>query len=254
MNVHSTPSFRIISLVPSQTQLLVDLGLEESIVGITKFCIHPSHLRRTKTIVGGTKQCHFEKIRALSPTHILCNKEENTKVIVETSKTIAHTHVAEIFTIQDTLALIKNYGTLFSKEREANLLRTKIKQKLTDFTSFIKEKPQLKVAYFIWRKPWMVAANNTYINHLLELNNFTNIYDHKDRYPEIDIQDLKDKESPDVVFLSSEPYPFKEEHISEFDSKKHQAKICFVDGEMFSWHGSKLVEAFDYFKKLRNDI
>ncbi|MFT5761266.1 MAG: iron complex transport system substrate-binding protein [Polaribacter sp.] len=245
---------RIISLVPSQTELLVDLGLEEFIVGITKFCVHPAHLKKTKSIVGGTKNCRFEKIKSLNPTHILCNKEENTKEIVEECQKIATTHVSEIFTINDSIALIESYGALFFRKREASRLIQKINFKRDNFNAFIKDKPVLKVAYFIWRNPWMVVANNTYINHLLELNKFDNIYKNKERYPEVEIKRIRLQGDPYLVFLSSEPYPFKEEHAFELKRCTHHAKIIFVDGELFSWHGSRLIKAFDYFQQLRESV
>ena len=245
---------RIISLVPSQTELLVDLGLEEFIVGITKFCVHPAHLKKAKSIVGGTKNCNFEKIRSLNPTHILCNKEENTKEIVEECQKIALTHVSEIFTINDSIALIESYGTLFFRETEASDLIRKINFKFNNFKTFIKDKPVLKVAYFIWRNPWMVAAKNTYINHVLEVNKLDNIYKNKERYPEVDIGEIQLEGDINLVLLSSEPYPFKEEHVFELERQTRQAKIILVDGELFSWHGSRLIKAFDYFKQLRESI
>jgi len=250
----SSNTFRIISLVPSQTELLVDLGLEDSIVGITKFCVHPLHIKKTKNIVGGTKNCNFEKIKSLNPTHILCNKEENTKEIVEQCQKIAIVHVSEIFTINDSLDLIETYGALFFRKTDASTLVQKINFKRNNFNAFIKEKPVLKVAYFIWRNPWMVAANNTYINHILELNKLDNIYKNKERYPEVEIKKIRTEGDPDLVFLSSEPYPFKEEHAFELGSRTHHAKTFFVDGELFSWHGSRLVKAFDYFQQLRERL
>lgn len=247
-------NFRIISLVPSQTELLVDLGLDDAIVGITKFCVHPLHLKKTKSIVGGTKSCNINKIKALNPTHILCNKEENTKEIVEECLKIATTHVSEIFTIKDSIELIESYGTLFFRKAEASSLIQKINFKRNNFKTYIKHKPVLKVAYFIWRTPWMVAANNTYINHILELNKLDNIYKNKDRYPEVEIKKMRLDGDPDLVLLSSEPYPFKEEHAFELSKYTHHAKIIFVDGELFSWHGSRLVKAFDYFQQLRESL
>lgn len=245
---------RIVSLVPSQTELLYDLGLEDNVVGITKFCVHPVHFKRTKTNVGGTKQIHIDKIKALNLDIILCNKEENTKEIVDACSEICKVHVSELYTIQDTIALIKEYGSLFSKRTDALKIINKIEYNLRDFQDFIKDKPVLKVAYFIWRAPWMVAANNTFINHLLELNNFENIYANLERYPEVEIKKLRLQGDPDLILLSSEPYPFKEEHAFELGRFSHHAKTVFVDGEYFSWYGSRLINAFDYFKTLRNRL
>ena len=245
---------KIISLVPSQTELLFDLGLENRIVGITKFCVHPYHAKQVKTIVGGTKNIKIEKIKALNPDIILCNKEENTKEIVEACSEICTTHVSDIFTLEDAKELILYYGDLFEKRVEAKAMVHKLDYKMNNFRAYIKDKKSLKVAYFIWRNPWMVAANRTFINHLLELNHFENIYANRERYPEVELKKIRLEGDPDLVFLSSEPYPFKEEHAFEVGRCTHHAKTVFVDGEMFSWYGSRLLKAFDYFKKLRERI
>ncbi|AUC85288.1 cobalamin-binding protein [Polaribacter sp. ALD11] len=242
---------KIISLVPSLTELLVALGLEENIVGITKFCIHPKNLIKDKVVVGGTKTIHLEKVKALEPDFILCNKEENTKEIVENCRKIATTHVSDLFTIEDVIALIQYYGRIFSCEKKAILIIDELNMKLKDFKLFIKDKPTLKVVYFIWKNPWMIAANNTFINHLLTLNKFENCYENLNRYPEITLEDLKTKEV-DAVFLSSEPFPFKEKNSLDFNNYTENTNIVLVDGEYFSWYGSRLLKAFDYFKELRN--
>lgn len=250
----NTPPKRIISLVPSQTELLVDLGLEDFIVGITKFCIHPKHLKKSKTIIGGTKNIKIDIIKELKPDIILCNKEENTKEIVQECEKIAPTHVSDIFSLEDSKELIKQYGTIFNKKNEALSLLDKLNFEIWSFSNFIKDKDYKKVAYFIWRKPWMVSGNNNFINHLLTLNKFSNIYVNKDRYPEVDITKIQEEGNPDLILLSSEPYPFKEQHAFEIQEHIQHAKILFVDGEMFSWYGSRLLKAFDYFKQLHNRI
>lgn len=241
---------RIISLVPSQTELLVDLGLETSIVGITKFCVHPIHLKQEKTLVGGTKQVHFDKIRALDPDIILCNKEENTKEMVKALEQIATVHISDVNTFDDALELIHLYGQLFSVETNAATLVDKIFRKKCDFEHTIKDQPRKTAAYFIWKNPWMVAAKDTYIDHMLQLNGFENYYGRSGRYPEVALNSTT-PESADVVLLSSEPFPFKEGHISEVLTYFPKASIRVVDGEMFSWYGSRLLKAFDYFKTLK---
>ncbi|UAM98774.1 helical backbone metal receptor [Polaribacter litorisediminis] len=249
LEIKNTPT-RIICLVPSITELLVDLGLEDSIVGITKFCIHPNGLIKKKTVVGGTKNIKVDVIKHLKPDIILCNKEENTKDIVENCRQIATTHVSDIFTIADTLQLIHQYGEIFSCEEKAREQILKIENKKIDFLNFIKDKKDKKVAYFIWKTPWMVVGNNTFINHLLEVNNFKNVFQHKNRYPEINLTDLHKEQDLDFIFLSSEPYPFGEKHILELENTFKKTQIILVDGEFFSWYGTRLLFAFDYFKKL----
>lgn len=253
LNLKETPK-RIISLVPSQTELLVDLGLQDCIVGITKFCVHPIDLKKNKHIVGGTKQIHLDKIKGLKPDIILCNKEENTKDIVEACEQICNVHVSDIFTIEDSLELINQYGMLFNKKEKASKIITEIKKEAENFKAFILNKSALKVAYFIWKNPWMVAGNNTFINYLMGLNKYKNIYQTENRYPEIEISNLSVNKYVDVVLLSSEPFPFNNSHIKELQPFYPNATIKLVDGEMFSWYGSRLIKAFEYFKTLRLNL
>lgn len=250
---------RIVCLVPSLTELLYDLGLEEQIVGITKFCVHPYHIKATKKVIGGTKKVHYEKIKLLSPDIIIANKEENTQEIVTALSKTCPVWVSDIVTIKDCLNLIKAFGILFNKRTEAQKWHDKIAHSLTDFKAFIQEKYQdkkpFRVAYYIWANPYMVAGNNTFINHLLELNHFQNIYiNHAERYPEVIIQKMRIQGDPELLLLSSEPFPFKDEHAFELGRYAHHAKTIFVDGEYFSWYGSRLAKAFHYFKHLHNNL
>tara|TARA_R110001583_G_scaffold12326_1_gene54819 strand:- start:4343 stop:5149 length:807 start_codon:yes stop_codon:yes gene_type:complete len=249
----NTPK-RIVSLVPSQTELLCDLALENELVGITKFCVHPFHLKSTKTIVGGTKKVDFEKIKALKPDFILCNKEENSYDFLPELEKIAPTYFSNVITIQDTIDLILSLGSIFNRRTESDNLAHKIEFKLADFNQFIKEKPIKKVAYFIWAKPWMVAGNDTYINEMLQLNKFENIYENMSRYPKIEINKIRHEGDPDIVILSSEPFPFKDEHAMEIGTYTNRSITVFGDGEMFSWFGSRILLAFDYFKELHNKL
>ena len=252
----STHSFesspkRIVSLVPSQTELLYDLGLDDKIVGVTKFCVHPSELLKTKTVVGGTKQIHFDKINALKPDIIICNKEENTQKIVQELSKICPVWVTNIVTIADNLEMITDFGLLFDKTAAADNLKNQLGIALADFKIFINEFPVQKVAYFIWKKPYMVAGSGTFINELLTLNRFQNYFEDQERYPEISISDTSLFITLDLVLLSSEPYPFKMKDIAEFTTFFPNAKVLLVDGEYFSWHGSRLLKAIPYFKKMR---
>ncbi|GAA3652844.1 ABC transporter substrate-binding protein [Flavivirga jejuensis] len=253
IHLKETPK-RIVSLVPSQTELLCDLGLEDFLVGVTKFCVHPRHIRKDVTIVGGTKQLHLDKIKALQPDIILCNKEENTKAIVEACESICNVHVSDIFIIDDSLELIRQYGAVFNKLEEASTVINNIESEIKDFNTFIKNKPQLKVVYFIWKTPWMVAGNNTFINYLLKLNKFENIFDNESRYPEIKLSKSTINKDVNIVLLSSEPYPFKEKHKRDIQEFYPNAKVILADGEMFSWYGSRLTKAFKYFKSLRLNL
>ncbi|MCV9928388.1 helical backbone metal receptor [Flavobacterium sp. LS1R49] len=245
---------RIVSLVPSQTELLYDLGLEDRIVGITKFCVHPYHFKSTKKMVGGTKKVHYEKIRLLNPDIIICNKEENTKEIVEKLSEICPVWVTNILTVEDNFQMITDFGQLFNCRTESQKWNDKLTFGLQDFKTYIKDKPFKKAAYFIWKNPFMVAGSDNYINELLKLNHFTNIYLDKGRYPEVELKKMRLEGDPDLVLLSSEPYPFKEEDAFEIGRFTHHAKTVFVDGEMFSWYGTRLLKAFPYFKQMHERL
>jgi len=253
IHLKETPK-RIISLVPSQTELLCDLGLEAYLVGVTKFCMHPHHIKTNVTVVGGTKQIHLDKITALQPDIILCNKEENSKDIVEACESICNVHVSDIYNINNSLELIEQYGYIFNRKKEASVLFDEIKKELSSFEVFIQNKPMLNVVYFIWKNPWMIAGNNTFINHLLKINKFENSYSNEERYPEIKVSKSNVNKSVEVVLLSSEPFPFKEVHKKELQDFYPNATIVLVDGEMFSWYGSRLTKAFAYFKTLRLNL
>ncbi|MBU2927375.1 ABC transporter substrate-binding protein [Winogradskyella psychrotolerans] len=250
IQLNKTPK-RIISLVPSQTELLVDLGLESSIVGVTKFCVHPKHLRISKAVVGGTKQIHIEKIKALCPDIILCNKEENTKDIIESLEGIAPIHISDIYNLNDCFELITMYGELFNIKRTTSTLIANIQLERDAFQRQFQNTAKLKVAYFIWKKPWMVAASDNFIDVMIKEAGFVNVFEDDKRYPEIDLNNSKLKEA-DLIFLSSEPFPFKEEHVLEFQAKFPEKIIKIVDGELFSWYGSRLLQSYSYFQELHN--
>ena len=253
ISLKKTPK-RIISLVPSQTELLCDLALDNELIGITKFCVHPYHLKSTKTIVGGTKKVDFEKIRDLKPDFILCNKEENSYDFLPELEKIAPTYFSDVNTIQDSIDLILSLGSIFNRRTESDNLAHKIEFKLNDFKQFIKNKPTRKVAYFIWANPWMVAGNDTYINEILKLNKFQNIYDNMNRYPKVEINKIRHDGDPDVIILSSEPFPFKDDHAMKIGTYTNRSITVFGDGEFFSWPGSRLLLAFDYFKKMHKKL
>lgn len=243
---------RIVSLVPSQTELLVDLGLKEYIVGLTKFCVHPVGLIKEKQVVGGTKQLHIDKVKAVNPDIILCNKEENTEQIVRDMEAIAQVHVSDIKNIDDALSLVTMYGAIFQIKPVAASLVQNIQKKYQDFLKDVpREMSRKRVGYFIWKDPWMVAGADTFIDYLLDICGFDNVFtSQKGRYPEVQLDQLQDL---DYIFLSSEPFPFAEKHTKEF-TPHTDAKVVLVDGEYFSWYGSRLLGAFDYFKSLRTQL
>lgn len=245
------PPKRIISLVPSLTELLVHLGQEAKLVGITKFCVHPVYLRSHKTIVGGTKNVRIEKVAALQPDFIIANKEENTAEIVAELERICPVYVSDIASIDDNIRFIADLGEILNCRTESARIAGKIQFAADELETFVSALPEITCAYLIWKNPWMAAGNGTFIHHMMARCKFRNIYGNRDRYPEIELRKMRLEGDPDAVLLSSEPYPFKEEDAFEVGRFTHHAKVTFVDGEMFSWYGSRPIEAFRYFRKLR---
>ncbi|UXX77911.1 helical backbone metal receptor [Reichenbachiella carrageenanivorans] len=236
---------RIISLVPSLTELLFDLGLGDRIVGVTKFCIHPAQVQQTVKRVGGTKKFDFEKIEALQPDLIIANKEENYRAGVEQLCEKYPVYISDIFELKDALRTIENIGVMTGTEALALPMIEQIQQSFDE----VKGKLQGEVLYFIWQQPDMVVATDNFIDDVLQWLGLDNAVAHLTRYPELSEETLA-KLSPNYVFLSSEPYPFKERHISRFQSLFPNAEVLLVDGEMFSWYGSRLIHSPKYFMSL----
>ena len=240
----SYPPKRIVSLVPSQTELLYDLGLDKEVVGITKFCVHPNEWFRNKKRVGGTKTVHVDIVKSLHPDLIIANKEENTKEEIEELQALYPVWISNIQTVGEGLQMIRQVGELVSKTEEAQILAQEITE---GFDALNKAATPKRVAYFIWRKPWMAAGGDTFINDMISRAGWQNVLSDRQRYPEIALDDLKD-EQVDIVLLSSEPYPFKDVHIAEIKAVLPHAAVMLVDGEMFSWYGSRMKEAVGYLK------
>ena len=239
---------RIVSLVPSQTELLVDLGLKEQLVGVTKFCVHPENIRTEKTVVGGTKTIKLDKIVALRPDLIICNKEENTEEIIAQLESVAPVYVSNIITLADMFDFISACGKLCNMISASQELIKKIQVEITLLQDVIKPDSNMKVAYCIWQHPWMFVGKETFIHELLQLNNFENVFALEKRYPEIELDDEKLKKATHI-FLSSEPFPFKDKHVTELEAFFPKAKVMLVDGEYFSWYGSRILKAITYFKE-----
>ncbi|MEO6521232.1 MAG: helical backbone metal receptor [Mucilaginibacter sp.] len=237
------PPKRIISLVPSQTELLFDMGLGAEIIGITKFCKYPSGKIKSKTKIGGTKKLYLDKIRNLKPDLIIGNKEENEQVQIETLMQEFPVWISDISDLRGALEMITCIGELVNRKIESAVITQQMAQR---FNALHKAAKTLKVAYLIWQKPYMVAGVDTFINDMLQRCGWQNIIN-TDRYPVVTIHDLNEA---DVIMLSSEPYPFKQKHADFISTLCPQSKVILVDGEMFSWYGSRLLKAADYFEQL----
>jgi ABC-type Fe3+-hydroxamate transport system substrate-binding protein len=250
---------RIISLVPSQTELLHALGLDKEVAGITKFCVHPPHWFHSKTRIGGTKDIHMSRIRALQPDLILANKEENDKGQIEELSRHYPVWVSDIHTLSDALRMILSVGELIGKHAEARLLTAEIARRFDALgvpgsTQPAGDSPGIspRTAYFIWRKPWMVAGGDTFIHDMMVRCGFHNLFGDRTRYPSIELASPA-LDNCEQVLLSSEPYPFREHHIAEIRIAMPHARIKLVDGEMFSWYGSRLLLAPAYFRHLQEN-
>ena len=240
------PALRIVSLVPSQTELLFDLGLGNQVVGVTKFCIYPAAARQTASVIGGTKDFKFEKIAALKPDLIIGNKEENYRAGIEQLAVRFPVWISDISNLDDALQMIRQVGQLTGTRQLAEGLADEIFQ---SFAALTWAKPAQTAAYFIWRKPFMVAAAGTFIDDMLGRAGFTNVFENLERYPEITAEQLAFA-APQRIFLSSEPYPFKEKNVAEMREICPLAQIEIIDGELFSWYGSRLRYSAEYFKHL----
>jgi ABC-type Fe3+-hydroxamate transport system substrate-binding protein len=241
---------RIVSLVPSQTELLYHLGLQEETVGITKFCIHPESWFRTKTRTGGTKSIHVEKIRALEPDLIIANQEENVKEQIEALNDTAPVWVSDIHNLYDALRMIRDVGTLTGRAETAERIAATIEQ---DFAQLARPAITYTALYLIWRRPWMTIGNDTFIHDMMQRCGLANVYGHKERYPEVSAEEIA-AINPALILLSSEPYPFREKHIAELQELAPGARIMLVDGELFSWYGSRLLQSVAYFNQLLAEL
>ena len=239
---------RIISIVPSQSELLWDLGLRKELVGITKFCIHPSEMYRSIERVGGTKKLDIDKIRQLKPDLIIGNKEENDQQQIEELRKEFPVWMSDIYDLSDAFEMISELAGIIGKEDNAEQIIKTIKTNFSELD--ISKFKGKKVAYFIWYNPFMAAAQNTFINHLLEKLCFINSFAYLNRYPEVNASQIKGA-APDYIFLSSEPFPFVEKHIEELKQISPNSEVVLVDGEMFSWYGNRLQYAPAYFTTLR---
>lgn len=237
------PPKRIVSLVPSQTELLFDLGLGEEVVGITKFCVHPQQWWRNKLRVGGTKQLQVDKILALNPDLVIANKEENTQAEIEFLATQVPVWVSDISNIAQAMEMIRAVGELVDKNAVAASILHEIQ---SGFAALKPANQPKRVAYFIWKNPWMTIGNDTFIHSMIEHIGWENVYAHKRRYPETTLEELQEL-TPEIILLSSEPYPFKEKHIAELQAVLSNSQVLLVDGEMFSWYGSRMKHACNYF-------
>jgi ABC-type Fe3+-hydroxamate transport system substrate-binding protein len=259
---------RIVSLVPSVTELICDLGLAPRLVGRTGFCIHPWETVRQIPKVGGTKDVKLEKVRELAPTHVVVNVDENLKedaeALAEFVPEVVVTHPLEP---RDNLGLYRLLGGIFEREAEAERLCEEFEAAYARASEA--ERPRREVLYLIWRDPWMTVSPDTYISQTLALFNwrtqpaaepFVACQPEVDkertvrgeRYPEVDLADLGAR--VDRVLLSSEPFHFHERHIAEVAALVGDVPVSLIDGEMTSWYGSRAIAGLDYLDRYTAEV
>jgi len=247
------PPRRIISLVPSQTELLFDFGLSDEVAGITKFCIHPEIWFRSKPRIGGTKQIDFSKVDELKPDLVIGNKEENEITQVQELMNRYPVWMSDIRSFADALEMIGLVGDLTGRQIQADDLGRKIADHFSHLEKDLSPVPLRTAAYLIWNDPMMTVGRDTFIHDMMKKCRFQNVFSDYSRYPEIKKADLQSA-NPEFILLSSEPYPFKEKHIRLFGNICPQSQVLLVDGELFSWYGSRMLQSPDYFRTLAEQM
>lgn len=243
---------RIVSLVPSQTELLAHLGLEDEVVGLTRFCERPEHWRSEKTIVGGTKQVDVDAVRALNPDLVLANHEENTSEDVEALDAVAPVFVTEVKTVPEALDMIRIVGTLTGTSDQTSTLAGRIISRFDTLPDF----PPLRAAYLIWREPYMTVGGDTFIHDVMRRADLINAFGHETRYPEVSLEALADTDL-DVVLCASEPFPFhkkEDKFTGDIREAMSDTPVAVVDGQPFSWYGPRLLETPSYLTTLRERL
>lgn len=235
---------KIISLVPSITETLFDFGLtDHEVIGRTKFCVHPKELVKNVEIIGGTKNLNISKIKSLSPDLIIANKEENDKAQVEELMKDFTVWVTDIETLEDNQNFLTKLGILLNKEKIAQ----NFNQKINSIFNLKKTTDPIKVAYLIWKNPYMTVGSDTFIHEIIEKLGFGNLFKNEKRYPEISLDQMQEA---DFIFLSTEPFPFQQKHAEELQNELPGKKIIVVDGEAFSWYGTHLAKCSEYLQTL----
>ena len=242
---------RIVSLVPSLTELLFALDLDAQIVGRTTFCVHPGDRVAAIPRVGGTKKVNLERLRALAPSHVIVNIDENSKSQVdEMANFVPHIIVTHPLAPADNVALYRLLGTVFNRRQQAERLCQHLQRRLTALSD-VGTLPTRKVLYLIWRDPWMTVSPDTYISRTLSLFNWQTLpHDCVARYPEVNLTSELCRDI-DVILFSSEPYPFKQKHLAEVRllSADVDVRLAMIDGEMTSWYGDRAIKGLDYLGK-----
>jgi len=239
---------RIVCLVPSITELLYDLGLADQVCGRTKFCIFPNQGFPNAKIIGGTKNVHVDKVLDLKPDLVIANKEENVKDQVMALAEATNVFTTIVRNSKEALDMISDIGKITGKADEAQSMIQQFTREKSEF----KDRRTLSMVYLIWQEPYMTVGGDTFISAFMEDFGFINCFKESNRYPEVSISDIREK-NPDVVLLSSEPFPFAEKHQKEINEISG-IKTLLIDGSICSWYGSRMLKAQDFFKTFKQQI
>ncbi len=240
---------RIVSLVPSITEWLFEIGLTDEVVGVTKFCVHPKEAVKDVSRIGGTKTPNHTAIAALKPDLIIANKEENTREDVEQLSARYTVHLTDVVSIESAFSMMLDLGGLTGRMVEA---KRAVQEITAEWDILRGAMNKQRVAYAIWKDPLMLAGSETYIHHVLEWFGWENVVQ-APRYPELSIDELTALK-PHQFFLSSEPYPFQAKHVSGYaDALGSTCKVRCVDGECFSWYGSRMRYMPNYVRRLQSE-
>jgi ABC-type Fe3+-hydroxamate transport system substrate-binding protein len=247
------PEARIVSLVPSITELLFDLDLGPQVVGRTAFCVHPRGAVRRARSVGGTKQVNLARIATLAPTHVVVNVDETPRQLAETlaglGLTVVVTHP---LAPRDNLRLYRLLGRLFGRRDRAEALCGRFEAAYREVVAAASTLPSRRVLYLIWKDPWMTIAADTYIAGILALVGWQPVAAGAGgRYPVVTLGEALLAKA-DLVLFSSEPFPFGERHLKDFRRAfpAHADKAAMIDGALVSWYGSRAIAGLRYLEEL----
>lgn len=250
----SEPPRRIVSLVPSQTELLAHLGLDEQTVGLTRFCERPDGWKEEKEIVGGTKNVRVEKVEALRPDLVLANHEENTRPVVEEIETFAPLFVTDVPDVPGAAAMIRDVGRLTGRAAKAQALANRLTRRFATLADDLAGEAPLPVAYLIWREPYMTVGSDTIIHDVMERAGFENVFAETPRYPTVTPTEIA-ASGARAVLLPDEPFPFDDDYAEELrDALPQPLPTHLVQGQPFSWYGPRLAEAPPYLRELRAEV